>query len=258
MIARFVRAYVMRFPVARGKGVVLRHVVPLLAERDREFEFTSGGGILVVGWDQVVGRHILRRGSFEPAELAAALACVRTGDNVIDVGANIGLLTVPLGLAVAPAGMVVAVEPLPANTRRLRANVARNNLETVRIVEAAAGSADGRATLHTAGDPAFGSLRAIVKYRTSGDLDVALRSLDSLWGELGRPAVALVKIDVEGAELEVLHGARELLATARPVLLIEADPGAAADTVRSTLDVAGYAEATPPGFGRENHLFRPR
>jgi FkbM family methyltransferase len=258
VIARLVRAYVLRFPLARGKGVVLRHVVPLLPERDREFEFTSGSGSIVVGWDEVVGRHILREGSFEPAELAAALACVQAGDNVIDVGANIGLLTVPLGHAVAPGGIVVAIEPLPSNTRRLRANIARNDLDTVRVVEAAVGSADGRATLHTAGDPAFGSLREVVKHRTSVDLDVALRSLDSLWGELGRPAVALVKIDVEGAELDVLEGARELLATARPVLLIEADPGAAANTVRSTLDLAGYAEATPPGFSGENHLFRPR
>lgn len=258
MIARLVRGYVLRFPVARGKGVVLRHVVPLLPERDREFEFTTGGGNIAVGWDEAVGRHILREGSFEPAELAAALSCVRPGDNVIDVGANIGLFTVPLGLAVAPGGMVVAIEPLPANTRRLGANVAQNDLDTVHIVEAAVGKADGRATLHTARDPAFASLREIVKYRASGDLDVALRSLDSLWSELGRPAVALVKIDVEGAELDVLEGARELLATARPVLLIEADPGAAADTVRATLDIAGYAEATLPGFSRENHLFRPR
>jgi FkbM family methyltransferase len=258
MIARLVRAYVLHFPVARGKGVALRHIVPRLAERDREFEFSTGGGTVVVGWDEIVGRHILREGSFEPAELAAALACVRPGDTAIDVGANIGLLTVPLALAVASAGLVVAIEPLPTNVRRLRANLARNGLDAVRIVEAAVGEADGRATLHTAGDPAFGSLREIVKHRTSGDLDVELRSLDSLWAELGRPAVALVKIDVEGAELEVLDGAGELLATARPVLLVEADPGAAADAVRAKLDVAGYAEVTPTGFSRENHLFRAR
>jgi FkbM family methyltransferase len=258
MITRLVRAYVLRFPVARGKGAVLRHIVPLLPKRGREFEFTAGGGTVVVGWDEVVGRHILREGTFEPAELAAALTCVRPGDNVIDVGANIGLLTVPLARAVTPDGMVVAVEPLPGNVGRLRANLARNGLDAVHIVEAAAGRADGRATLHTAGDPAFGSLREIVKYRTSGDLDVALRSLDSLWCELGRLPISLVKIDVEGAELDVLAGARELLATEHPVLLIEANPGAPAETVRAELDAGGYVEATPPGFGRENHLFRPR
>jgi FkbM family methyltransferase len=258
MIARILRAYVLRFPVARGKGVVLRHIVPLLSQRDREFEFSAGGGTVVVGWDEVVGRHILRDGSFEPAELAAALACVGPGDTVIDVGANIGLFTVPLALAAGSGGSVVAIEPLPNNVRRLRANLSRNGLDAVRVVEAAVGKADGRATLHTAGDPAFGSLREIVKHTRSGDLDVELRSLDSLWGELGRPAVALVKIDVEGAELDVLDGAQDLLTAARPALLVEADPGAAADAVRAKLDLAGYAEATPPGFGRENHLFRPR
>jgi FkbM family methyltransferase len=258
LTAAAARRYVVDFPVARGKGVVLRRIAPKLPVEDREFDAAvPGGGIVVLRWDEVVGRHVLRHGSFEPAELEAARACLRPGDVAVDVGANVGLVAVPLALAVAPGGRILAIEPLPENVGRLEQNVRRNELENVTIVGAAAGADDGEIVLNVAADSAFSSVGTVTKYRAAGALRVPCRRLDSLWAELGRPHVALVKIDVEGAELDVLDGATELLRASRPVLLVEADPGLAAEALAAHLTDAGYVRATPPGFGRENHLFRP-
>ena len=250
---RLLEAYVLRFPIARGKGVVLRHLVRRLPLAMREFETSvPGGGRVALRIDDVTGRMVLRDGSFERAEILAMVNCLTGSGTAIDVGANIGLVTISLALA---AAQVVALEPLPANVVRLRENVQRNALANVVIVEAAAGASDGTAVMHAAADPAFGSLRELVKYRASEEFEVRLRSLDSVWQELERPVVELVKIDVEGAELDVFEGGRELLATCRPVVLVEADHGGAADAVHGLLSRLGYREATPPGFTNENHLF---
>lgn len=258
LTAAAARWYVISFPLARGKGIVLRQVAPRLPVEDREFDApVAGGGVVVLRWDEVVGRHVLRHGSFEQPEVKTARACLQPGDVAVDVGANVGLLTVPLALAVGPGGRVLAVEPLPENVERLERNVHRNGIGNVTVVSAAAGAEDGEVQLQVAADSAFSSVEPVTKYRVSGALRVPCRRLDSLWDELGRPRVALVKIDVEGAELSVLDGAQELLRTSRPVLLVEADPGVAADALAARLGEAGYVRATPPGFGRENHLFRP-
>ena len=255
-LAWLLRAYVMHFPLARGKGVVLRNLVRFLPIKLREFEASvPGGGRVTVRWDEVVGRKLLREGSFERAEVDVMLRSLSPEGTVVDVGANIGLVTIPLALA---AAHVIAVEPLPQNIDRLRENVRRNALSNVTVVEAAAGAADGTAVLHSAADPAFGSLHDLVKYRPSGNIEVRLRSLDSLWHELMRPAVELVKIDVEGAELEVLEGGRELLETCRPVLLVEIGRTDAVAAVHGLLSALGYDEVTPIGFSAENHLFSGR
>jgi len=244
----------MHFPLARGKGFVLRHVVRLLPVELREVEVeVPPGGRVRARWDEVIGRKLLRDGSFERAEIGAMLGTVTAQSTVIDVGANVGLVTIPLALATA---RVIAVEPLPQNIEQLRGNVRRNDLTNVVVVEAAAGAADGTAVLHSAADPAFGSLHEVVKYRAAGDLEVTLRSLDSLWEELGRPVVGLVKIDVEGAEVEVLEGGRELLSACGPAVLVEV--GASGSAVRELLAALGYAETTPPGLSTENHLYRRR
>jgi FkbM family methyltransferase len=255
-LAWLLRAYIMRFPIARGKGVVLRRLIRSLPIELREFEAdVPGGGRVTLRWDEVVGRTLLRDGSFERAELRAMLEHVTTEATVVDIGANVGLVTVPLALA---GGRVIAIEPLPENVERLRKNILCNKLTNVVVVEAAAGADDGRAVLHSALDPAFGSLHEVVKYRAAADVEVRLRSLDSLWRELEKPAVKLVKIDVEGAELEVLAGGREVLETCNPVVIVEAGPGGAADAVYELLTGLGYDEATPMEFATESHLFSKR
>jgi len=213
-----------------------------------------GGGTVVLRWDEAAGRQVLRYGGYEEPELAAARACVRPGDLVIDVGANVGLFTIPLAYAVGPTGRVIAIEALRDNVDRLIGNVRRNGLENVDVVAKAAGASDGTSAFHLARDAAFGSLEGVEKHAAAGVIRVDTVRLDTLWVKLGRPRVALVKIDVEGAELSVVDGAPELLQMSRPIVISESDAGAKA--LEARLRELGYTRATPPEFSPLNHMFR--
>ncbi|WP_298234194.1 FkbM family methyltransferase [uncultured Azohydromonas sp.] len=136
---------------------------------------------------------------------------------VLDVGANIGNHTVffakVLGLK------TVAVEPNPAALQLLRSNIALNGLEDrVELHPIALGATSGIGRVLD--DDPLNMGRARVAVSTDAGLaGVPIRSLDEVVGER---RVHLIKIDVEGMEIEVLRGARRTLAASRPMLLAEA------------------------------------
>jgi FkbM family methyltransferase len=157
-------------------------------------------------------RRMRRR--IEP-ELRAAVRVTRPGSTAIDVGANYGVYTYALARAGA---RVEAFEPIPECLRVLTAY----RSPRVRVHATALSSTNGSADLHI---PVLGarqefgraSLRSLgTEYRT---LRVPLRQLD----EFGFSDVSLIKIDVEGHEMDVLQGARETIANSRPVLVVEVD-----------------------------------
>jgi FkbM family methyltransferase len=141
---------------------------------------------------------------------------IRPHTTVLDVGAAIGLWTIPLGEAARQAGAtVVAVEPLPGNARWLEHNIALNGLEAfVTVHHLAVGSETGLVRLDS--DEQAGGSAAV---STDGrGVTVQMSPLDDL--ELLWP-VSFIKMDVEGFELEVLRGASRILEQDRPVIFGE-------------------------------------
>jgi FkbM family methyltransferase len=132
---------------------------------------------------------------------------------IVDVGANIGVYTVALA-KIFPSATVIPLEPDAAVTEVLRKNVALNGLENVALdhLGKAVGAAATRGRLVR--DPAGDSVYSRVELQEEGDVEVV--RLD----DLGLADVDLMKIDVEGAEFDVLDGAAELLA-GQPALLLE-------------------------------------
>jgi FkbM family methyltransferase len=109
---------------------------------------------------------------------------------------------------------VVALEPDPDNFARLTKNLEANGAYSVKALRLAAGEMQGRARLRRVnGHPSLTS----VEFSNYGEYSVV--TLDSLAVDL--PPPRLVKIDVEGAELEVLRGAVRVLREARPVWIVE-------------------------------------
>ncbi|HLH77480.1 MAG TPA: FkbM family methyltransferase [Candidatus Binataceae bacterium] len=157
------------------------------------------------------------------AEMAVMRKYVRKGDTVIDIGARRGLFTGYLAALVGRTGCVHAFEPLPQNLAALRANFARDSRVVLHSV--ALSSREGWATMRVPAQSngrlrdALGSLEDIHRHSLSAALEVRCQRLDSLLNGLGRPT--FIKCDVEGHELEVMRGARLLMAQARPVLLVE-------------------------------------
>lgn len=162
----------------------------------------------------------------EPELQRALEAIVEPGWVCADVGAHHGVITLLLARLVGPHGRVVAFEAHPANAEQLAARVVdRGARERVRVESLAVtdGSSE-RVALHPGRGHASTEWNvggADVEGRpTPAELEVQATSLDAYFSaEDGR--LDLVKVDVEGAEAEVLAGMRRLLRDARPVLVVE-------------------------------------
>lgn len=158
---------------------------------------------------------VLYYGLPDPMEMRFLLRFLAAGDVFVDVGAHLGLYTV---LASSVPGVhVVALEPSTESFALLGENLELNGIGAeVTAVAAAAGSRPGRATLSTGAD----AMNGLVDGGRPGE-EVEVTTVDHLVADLGLPGVAAIKIDVEGAELDVLRGAAQVLRHRRPVLIVE-------------------------------------
>jgi FkbM family methyltransferase len=162
---------------------------------------------------------------------------VLPGGVFLDVGANVGFMTVIGARLVGPQGRVYAFEPVSANANLIRRNAAQNNFTNVFVIEQAASNATGSGRLIMAAYSG-GSALAIADrpHDAVGERVVPTLRIDDAiaQGLIGVPTFA--KIDVEGAESQVLEGMIRTLERDRPTVLFEVD-GAEAGTVRGKADV---------------------
>jgi FkbM family methyltransferase len=164
------------------------------------------------------------------------------GSTVIDVGANIGFYSVPFARWVGPRGRLIAIEPEALNKRRLAARIAAAGVAGRSLLfEAAAAEKSGRQWL--AINPEHPGDHKLADRGTAAGMEIDAHALDDLLVAHPGPPVSLIKIDVQGAELRVIRGARELLGRDRPALLVEIDPtnSESADELLALLDELDYA-----------------
>jgi FkbM family methyltransferase len=171
----------------------------------------------------------------------------------LDVGANIGLHTLAAaGRVAAGGGAVVAFEPHPANFRTLKHNIARNSHS--HVLAHNAGLAEAAETLTCQG-PAQGGNWSLAS-QGPHSFQVRLLRLDDYLLEHPLPRLDLIKIDVEGAEVRVLRGARQAIERFRPVIVFEACPAwlrrlnTSNDELLGVLESMGYAIHRLPEDGR--------
>lgn len=161
-------------------------------------------------------------GRYEPHVVAAMRRHIRAGSTVYDIGANIGYLTA-LAARLAGTGHVVAFEPDPANAELLQRNIRQNRLANVEV-EPRAVTCDGRPI--QLATYAYSLVNHIVSGTQPAASDARVLTgesvaLDTFVYEEGHQAPGVIKIDVEGAEREVLAGAERVLREARPVVVAE-------------------------------------
>lgn len=140
---------------------------------------------------------------------------LRPADTFVDVGADVGQLTIQAALCVENPKNVVCIEAHPTTFGYLEENLALNKLRDVTAIHCAIGAAEGKVS--------FTSKYSDDQNEISdeGDVEVPIRPLDQL---LSLESVTLLKIDVEGFELFVLQGARETLAKTDAVYFEAYDP----------------------------------
>jgi FkbM family methyltransferase len=194
-------------------------------------------------------RHL----SWNPEEYAAFRAAVRPGATVLDVGANVGAYTVLFARWVGDSGRVVAFEPAPGSIAGLREHVRLNGLSNrVEIVDAAVSDGVGSAIFDCEG--VSGANALVPGAAGPGAITVATTTLDAFCADRGlQPTV--VKIDVEGAELDVLRGGRRVLAAPGLQAFVEFHPaiwarrGIAREAIATELADQGFEpEPLHPSF----------
>ena len=255
-LARPLRAYLGRGRPNRIRTLVegmLVHTVLRLAPPTFIVGLSAGGSI-ELRYDERIGLSTLIKGSFEAAETDELCRHALAGTTAVDAGANVGLLTIPLAQAVGESGRVLAFEPSGSTAGRLRENIRRNELANVTVVEAALGRTAGEGRLELAPDAAYNTLTAL---GTEGTVPVRIATLDAVWEEEGRPELSVLKIDVEGSELDVLRGATTVLRSCRPTVMVELAEPAARRAVEELLRAEGYRAVERNGFQPWNRLFLP-
>ena len=166
-------------------------------------------GALPRGWLEVSVQEALRRGLAE-------------GKVLYDVGANVGFFSLIGSRLVGESGLVYAFEPAPGNAAAIRENVALNGISNLEVIECAVGAAPGRERLLLVEDLSWSHLESQGWHpRTSKTVEVEVLTIDRLLAEGRIPPPDVVKIDVEGSEIDVIHGMRETLAKHRPTLICE-------------------------------------
>jgi FkbM family methyltransferase len=166
-------------------------------------------------------------GHFEADEIEAAARLVEPGMVAVDVGANIGAFTAALAAAVAPGGAVYAFEPLAASRRRLARTIELNGLAGVVVDERAVSNEGGSAELfeYGAGFESWATLGARqLEYEgrvlEARGATVETTTLDMWARERRIERIDLLKVDVEGAEADVLRGAAGLLENGKVAAIV--------------------------------------
>ncbi len=154
----------------------------------------------------------------------ALAAAIQPGSVVWDVGAAQGFYTVLAARCTGAAGTVFAFEPLPDNQAALRHNVRSNDADNVRIMNLALGESTGVASFALGRERTQGRLASLPGTPASvgtGEIEVQVASVDELLEQGLVSPPSTIKLDIEGAEVEMLRGAAACLRSYRPTIVAE-------------------------------------
>jgi FkbM family methyltransferase len=174
---------------------------------------------------ELVQETLLLEGIWEPKTTRYLCDSLGPGGVFLDIGANAGYFSLLASRCVGESGKVLAVEPNPAMAKQLRQNSERNGFANIAIAESACSDSVESRSLYVANASNTGlSSLSRDNLAWTKSVTVTCTTVDLLVEEYGLHHVDLVKIDVEGAELQVLRGMTTVLTCLRPKIIIELLP----------------------------------
>ena len=185
------------------------------------------------------------RGTYERPLQSFIAGHLAEGDVFYDIGANIGFFSLIAARRVGTAGRVYAFEPVPENAAAISRSARLNGFDAVDVLNVAVGSTNGRTELMLArhiGGATLASVGPPPDLR--GAIEVEIVTIDTLIAQRGLRPPTLVKVDVEGAEIEALTGMAETIRTHRPTVLYEVDDANRAGLQRKAASLAAFWDAT--------------
>lgn len=221
--------------------------------------FTINGARLHLDLFEKTQRWIYSQKIFEAGETRFLISKIKEGDVCVDVGANVGYYTMLLAQQTGQTGKVISIEPELGNFKRLMDNKVLNNFRNIRLYNCAVGQKTGKSVLninplnhggnslipfksYKTGDTVFDKDKVIEEYGEKALFQpVDVMRLDDILLNEGVEKVDVLKIDVEGFELEVLNGAKNLIeARALKYLICEVDNEMIRDRIFSLMLSNGY------------------
>ena len=166
--------------------------------------------------NRAIDEIIYYYGAYEVGTLAVMKQCLRPGDTFVDIGSNIGFMLV------GKTGSVYSLEPSPSTFLLLEDNIGLNRSTNIKAINVAVGSKRGTARLYEDNQSSGDSTLVEPRVDQRNGTAVSVEALDDIATGSKVPSPRMIKIDVEGWELEVLRGAQNLLRQPlAPILCIE-------------------------------------
>lgn len=212
-LLRISRGYLQNPWIGLGKTLFWKKIcVPYLSWRETELTCRTRSGIRMnLCPREFIQNRILFFGVWEPNVTALFHAFLQPGDVVVDVGANVGYYTLLAAHKVGKTGHVYAVEPNPAVRAELNRHLELNDVRNATIVAAGAWDTTATGSLHLHRDDCGGSSLRILDGSEQAE-KIPLVRLDDVLSHEHRGRIALIKVDIEGAEAHALRGLSATLA----------------------------------------------
>jgi len=201
------------------------------------------------------------------------IACIEACRNkncVVDVGAHIGLVTMPMSSVISKNGRVIAFEPATMNLKYLHEHVQNNHLDNVEIHDCLLGDIIKNNVKFYEQKSATGMNSLVVKKNHSSYTQTHKKqmTLDAIFAENGlMPQV--IKIDVEGAEIKVLKGSINTIKKYQPLIFLSVHPveiellNQSIDELKTLIDSIGYCVVNIDGssithFALKEYILKPK
>jgi FkbM family methyltransferase len=170
--------------------------------------------------DTGVERSLYETGTYEKGTLAFIKQHLKPGDTFIDVGANIGLMSLFASKVVGDGGSAWSFEGHPDTFKILERNAEENEIQNCHLFLCGIGEVESEMDLYLDPTDNRGASSAVRKNETTLPVKMKILPLDSIV-EQHSLSPTMIKIDVEGMELEVIKGARQTIEKHRPFLIVE-------------------------------------
>lgn len=194
-----------RFPLLHS---LYQKVYATGAQQTDTFELPYNLQLTAVTSDCGPGLYLASTATFEPFETQVFAALVKTGDTIIDIGAHVGYYSLIGARLTGKQGQVVAFEASPANAKLLKKNRSANKLKNITVEEQAVADSNGTVTFYinnsSSGD------NSLVASENTKAVTVQAVKLDTYCNQK-KLKPNIIKIDVEGAENQVLAGMQHVL-----------------------------------------------
>jgi FkbM family methyltransferase len=175
---------------------------------------------------------------YEPETFDFLQKHLKKGATVLDIGAHIGLFSIIAARLVGEKGKVFSFEPTPFTRSVLSKVVELNNCtEIIEVRDEAVSDAKGTATFYDTGDSEVSNANSLVKTaRSRGEIEIQLTTVDDFAEENGLK-IDCLKIDVEGAELDLLRGASKTFLNNRPIAHLSLHPAMITEKKQSLVEI---------------------